>query len=63
MSTTRNWGTIAQAAQLYPISRDTVRRRIADGTITGYRFGPRKLLVDLDELEAALRPIPTASGH
>jgi excisionase family DNA binding protein len=40
----------------------TIRRRIADGTLTGYRFGPRALRVDLDELEAALRPIPTTGS-
>ncbi len=62
MSRTRNYATIAQAAAEYPVSRDTIRRRIADGTITGYRFGPRKLLVDLDELEAALRPVPTRAA-
>lgn len=59
-TTDRRLATLAQATELYPLSRDTLRRRIADGTITGYRFGPRKLMVDLDELEAAMRPIPTA---
>lgn len=54
---------IAEAARLVPCSTKTLRRRIADGTLTGYRFGPRLLMVDLDELEAALRPIPTASSR
>lgn len=52
---------IGQAAEYAHTSTKTVRRRIADGTLTGYRFGPRVLLVDLDELDATLRPIPTAS--
>lgn len=40
-------------------SKYTIRRRIADGTLTGYRFGPRRILVDLDELDRKMRPIPT----
>ena len=42
----------------------TLRRRIADGTVTGYRVGPRLIRVDLDELDAMLRPVPTGGyGH
>ena len=52
--------TIAAAADYLGVCQRTVRRRIADGTIRGYRFGPRSLRVDLNEVEAALRPIPTA---
>jgi len=38
----------------------TLRRRIADGTITGYRAGQTLVLVDLDELDAVyLQRIPT----
>jgi len=51
--------SVSEAARLVPCSPKTLRRRIADGTLAGYRFGPRLLMVDLDELEAALRPIPT----
>ena len=39
----------------------TIRRRIADGTITGYKVGPRLVRVDLNEVdEKLLRTIPTA---
>ena len=38
-----------------------MRRRIADGDITGYRLGPRIIRVDLAELDATFRPIPAAS--
>ena len=51
---------IAQAAALYGCSDKSIRRRIADGTITGYKFGPRMLLVDLDEIENTFSTIPTA---
>lgn len=53
--------SIADAAAYVPCSTKTIRRRIADGTLTGYRFG-KKILVDLDELDAALHVIPTTSG-
>lgn len=52
----------AEAAAYAHVSPRTIRRRVADGTLTGYRFGPRLIRVDLDELEALLRPIPTAGG-
>ncbi len=40
----------------------TIRRRIADGTLTGYRMGPRLIRVDLNELDAILSPIPVGGG-
>jgi excisionase family DNA binding protein len=55
----RRLASLAEAAELRRCSVFTIRRRIADGTLTGYRFGPRRILVDLDELDAKLRPIPT----
>lgn len=58
----RRLAGIPQAAAYAAVSTKTIRRRIADGTLTGYRFGPRTLRVDLNELDDALRPIPTAGG-
>lgn len=52
--------SIPAAAEYVPCSAKTIRRRIADGSLTGYRFG-RKILVDLDEIDALLQPIPSAS--
>jgi excisionase family DNA binding protein len=59
----RRLESIQTAAAYASVSTKTIRRRIADGTLTGYRFGSRCLRVDLNELDAALRPIPTAGGH
>lgn len=53
---------LAQASEYASCSTKTLRRRIADGSLTGYRMGPRLLRVDLNELEDLLRPIPTAGG-
>lgn len=55
----RRLASIAEAAEYVPCAQRTIRRRISDGTITGYRFG-RLIRVDLDELDAAMRPIPSA---
>ena len=60
----RRLGSINAAAQYVGVHPRTIRRRVSDGTITAWRFGPRTLRVDLNEVEAALRPIPTlGSGH
>jgi excisionase family DNA binding protein len=55
------WATLEVAAEHIGASTKTVRRMIAAGTVTGYRFGPRMLRVDLNELDALARPIPTAA--
>lgn len=51
--------SLAKAAQQFGVSVKTLRRRIADGTIRGYRVG-RLIRVDLDELrEKLLVEIPS----
>jgi excisionase family DNA binding protein len=57
---TRRLATLTDAATYAACSRETIRRRIADGTLHGYRLGKRLLRVDLNEIDTALRPIPTA---
>ena len=46
--------TVPQAAKLMGVNPRTIRRRIDDGTITGYRFGPRLIRVDMAEIETKL---------
>jgi excisionase family DNA binding protein len=53
------WGSIAAAAQQLDCSTRTIRRMIARGELAG-RAGPRLLRVDLNEVDALLKPIPTA---
>lgn len=53
---------MSTAAERLGCSTKTIRRRIADGSLTGYRVGPKNLRVDLAEVEALARPIPAASG-
>ena len=49
--------SVQAAADMLGVSAKTIRRRIADGVIKGYRFGPRILRVDPDEVKAALRVV------
>jgi hypothetical protein len=58
---TRRFGSIDRAARIGDVSPKTIRRRIADGSLTGYRFGPRIIRVDLDEVESLFTPMPTAA--
>jgi excisionase family DNA binding protein len=59
----RRLESIHHAAEYVGVNPRTIRRRIAAGELTGYRMGPRLIRVDLDEVDAMLRPIPTAGGH
>jgi hypothetical protein len=53
---------LAAAADYADVSTRTLRRYIALGRLIGYRVGPRLIKVDLNELDAIARPIPTALG-
>jgi excisionase family DNA binding protein len=55
--------TIQQAARRNSISTDTVRRLIARGELKAYRLGNRIVRVDLAEVDALFRPIPTTKGR
>lgn len=52
--------TIGQAAQLIGVHPRTIRRRIADGTLTGHRVGPRLIRLHPVEVGELLHRIPAA---
>jgi excisionase family DNA binding protein len=52
--------SLEEAAEIMSLSTRTIRRRISDGTIPAYQCGRRPIRIRLDELEAALRRIPSA---
>jgi excisionase family DNA binding protein len=52
--------SLDEAAEIMSLSARTIRRRISDGTIPAYQCGRRPIRIRLDELEAALRRIPSA---
>lgn len=58
----RRLESVENAAHYLGVSTKTIRRYIAAGRVTGYRTGPRLIRVDLNELDAMLRPIPTVGG-
>lgn len=51
--------SLDDAATYLGVTTRTLRRYIAAGRLNGYRVGPRLLRVDLAELDALLRRIPT----
>lgn len=57
--------SVADAAEYLGCSTKTIRRRIAEGSITAYRApgGGRLMRVDRDQLEAALRPVTSTAWH
>ncbi len=52
--------SITDAAAYAPCGRRTIQRYIAQGKLTAYRFGPKMIRVDLDEIDRLFRPIAAA---
>jgi len=52
------WATLKEAALHSGVSARTLRRWIADGRLAAHRIGPRKVQVDLNDLDALRTPIP-----
>ena len=48
------------AAARWGVSVDTIRRLIRTGKIAGYRLNGRIIRVDVAEVDAAFKPIPTS---
>lgn len=57
----RRYVTIAQAAEYLAVTDRTIRQMIADGRLTGYRSGRRLVRLDLNEIDAAMRPFGGAA--
>jgi excisionase family DNA binding protein len=57
---TRQYASIAHAAQIADVHTDTIRRLIGRGDLTGYRIGTKAVRIDLAELETVFKPI---GGH
>lgn len=50
--------SLEEAARITDQSVKTIRRRVSDGTLPAYRFGPRTIRIRLDDLEATAHRIP-----
>ena len=57
------WLSLQQAAALYGVSVDTLRRRIAAGRLPASRFGERLVRVRSEDLDRLSRPIAHAGGR
>ena len=54
--------SLQEAAIELGVSVDTIRRRIADGSLPAVRTGPRLLRVSRAVVEALSTPVPTAES-
>ncbi len=54
--------SIPAAAKYAACNPRTIRRRIADGSLSAYKAGPRLIRVDLNDVDAWLRPISAAGS-
>ena len=55
--------TIAEAAELVGVSRDTIRRMIGRGQLKAYRYGVRVIRIDEADLLRARRPVTSMAEY
>lgn len=58
--TPKTYESLAQAAERTDVSIKTLRRRIAAGDLPAYRYGPKVLRVDPNDIDKLMRPLRTA---
>lgn len=58
---TRRWVPIPIAAEHLHVTPRTIHNMIADGRIKGYRSSSRLIRVDLNEIDACMKPIGGAA--
>ncbi|BCP00705.1 excisionase family DNA-binding protein [Mycobacterium intracellulare] len=57
----RRYAKQAEAAEYLQVTERTIRQMIADGRLTGYRCGTRLVRVDLNEVDAVMKPFGGAA--
>jgi excisionase family DNA binding protein len=58
---TREWLSLQEAALIYDVSVDTLRRHISTGKLPASRFGVRLIRVRVEDLDKLFRRIPAVS--
>lgn len=63
--TETNYLSLAEAAEHLGVAPLTLRRAISRGELRAYRYGKKIIRVRREDLDALLRPIPSArsGGH
>ncbi|WP_431840603.1 excisionase family DNA-binding protein [Gordonia hongkongensis] len=61
MPATRRFVSIPQTAEYLGVTTRTVRQMIADGRLRAYRNGSRLVRLDLNEVDASMRPFGGAA--
>jgi excisionase family DNA binding protein len=56
------WGSIDAAAERLGVTTKTIRRCIARGELKAYRLGSKMIRIDMNDVDAMLRPIPTTKA-
>jgi excisionase family DNA binding protein len=56
------WATLNEACTYTGFTKTTLKRWIKNGDITAVRFGPKRIQVDLNELDALRVPINTRAA-
>jgi hypothetical protein len=60
----QNLVRLKKCAEERPVSTKTLRRWISEGKISGFRFGPKLILVDLNEIDVLLlKRIPNGGSQ
>jgi excisionase family DNA binding protein len=54
------WASVGEAAAYSGFSERTIRRWIANHTLPANRIGPRRIEIDLNELDKLRRPVGDA---
>ncbi|HCS59068.1 MAG TPA: DNA-binding protein [Gordonia polyisoprenivorans] len=60
-TTPRRWASINATAEYLGVTDRTIRQMIADGRIRGYRNGRKMIRLDLNEIDAAMKPFGGAA--
>ena len=50
---------LAVAAEMFSTTEKTLRRRISEGRLPAYRFGPRQIRVKVSDVETLFTRIPS----
>jgi excisionase family DNA binding protein len=57
----RRWASPRDTAAYAGVSPRTIGQMIADGRLPAYRYGPRLIRIDLNDVDALMVPVPSGA--